>query len=388
LRKKSGSSSPIKALEVVSQLYPAAVRKDTGRETQPALRSDVITEVLSTVLVMHSGGPMGNAVWLQILTGWGLAEIPAHCTILGGCTTSILSRKGEQAIANTITIEQAKGDIVTAFPQLSGMRVELLDEGYDFLVFEVGEGWLFRFPKHEQASIKLGMEGRLLPGLADWLSLPVPRYECVGQSNSGRAFAQYRKLPGISGDVVEVVDRDVVARQLGLFLGRLHAYPVDRAREAGVPEESNLVTGWRLRSLERLDRIAQSGVDLHELRSYLENENPLPFEGPARLVHNDLWAEHVLIDERSGCVSGIIDWADAVVSDPAVDFAGLFAWYGERWLGCVLDSYPGRRDSQIIARARYLAACLAIHSIILGQDLGRPRWIEAGEEALRWILSA
>ena len=322
-------------------------------------------------------------------TDWmGLAEIPARYTILGDRTTSILSRKGEQAIAGKLTVEQAKGDIFTAFPQLAGMRVELLDEGYDFQVFEAGEGWLFRFPKHEQASVKLGMESRLLPGLADWLSLPVPRYEYLGQAHSGRPFVEYKKLPGISGDVSEAVDRNVVARQLGLFLGELHAYPVEKAREAGVPEGSNLVAGWRVSSLERLDRIAQSAVDLHELRSCLENETPLRFEDPPRLVHNDLWAEHVLIDERSGSVSGIIDWGDAVVSDHAVDFACLYAWYGERWLGCVLDSYPGRRDSQIIARARYLAACLAIHCILLGQDLRRPRWIEAAEAALRWVLSA
>ena len=317
-----------------------------------------------------------------------MEEIPVRYTMLGGRTTNILNRKGGQAIAYTLTIEQAKGDIVTAFPQVAGMQVGLLGEGYDFQVFEGGEGWVFRFPKREQASVKLGMESRLLPGLADWLSLPIPRYECLAQSNSARPFAQYRKLPGVSGDVSETVDRDAVARQLGLFLTELHAYPVDKARDAGVPEETNLVAGWRVRSLERLDRIAQSAVDLPELRSYLEDESPSPFEGLPRLVHNDLWAEHVLIDARTGSVSGIIDWGDAVVSDPAVDFACLFAWYGERWLGRVLDSYSGGPDSQLIVRARYLAACLAIHSILLGQEMGHSRWIEAGEEALQWVLSA
>jgi len=355
---------------------------------RPSLLSGVTAEELVTVLAMHSGGPMGNAVRLKILIGWGLAEVSAHCTMLGGRIARTLIQKGEQAIAYTLTIEEATRDVVTAFPRLAGMRVELLDEGYDFKVFEVEEGWLFRFPKHEQASVKLGMESRLLPDLADRLSLPIPGYECLAQSISGRPFVEYKKIPGISGDVLETVDRDVVARQLGLFLGELHAYPVEKAREAGVPEGSNLVAGWRVSSLERLDRIAQSSVDLHELRSYLEEAIPSPFEGLPRLVHNDLWAEHVLIDERSGCVSGIIDWGDAIVSDPAVDFACLYAWYGERWLGRVLDSYPGGPDSQIIVRARYLAACLAIHSILLGQEMGHSRWIEAAEEALQLVLSA
>ena len=32
-------------------------------------------------------------------------------------------------------------------------------------------------------------------------------------------------------------------------------------------------------------------------------------------------------------VSGIIDWGDAAISDPAVDFVGLFTWYGENHTG-------------------------------------------------------
>jgi macrolide phosphotransferase len=114
---------------------------------------------------------------------------------------------------------------------------------------------------------------------------------------------------------------------------------------------------------------------------------PLSFEGASRLVHNDLWAEHILVDLRSGYVSGIIDWGDAAISDPAIDFAGLYTWYGESWLESVLESYPGTLDSEVISRARYLATCLAIHNITLGQDLGRPQWIKAGQEALRLVFS-
>ncbi|GAG46665.1 unnamed protein product, partial [marine sediment metagenome] len=36
-------------------------------------------------------------------------------------------------------------------------------------------------------------------------------------------------------------DRHEVARQLGVFLARLHTYPVSKAREAGVPEARDLV---------------------------------------------------------------------------------------------------------------------------------------------------
>ena len=269
------------------------------------------------------------------------------------------------------------------------MHVELFGEGYDFRVFEVGPRWLFRFPKREACATKLIMECRLLPGLGKWVSLPVPSYEYFGESreSSGRPFAGYRKLPGIAGDVSETVDWHMVARQLGLFLDKLHTYPVDRAREAGVLEQSDLVAHWRDKAFEELNRNVNLNVDIHNLRRYLENDVPSLFEDAPRLVHNDLWAEHILVDLHSGGVSGIIDWGDVVIGDPAVDFAGLYTWCGESWLESVLESYPGTLDSEVISRARYLATCLAIHCITLGRELLRPRWIKVGQEALRLVFS-
>ena len=293
-------------------------------------------------------------------------------------------------IEDILTVESAKDIITATFPRFHGMQVELLGEGWDLQVFEVDAGWLFRFPKREKCVTKLSMECRLLPGLADWMSLPIPRHKYCAKlyESLDRPFAGYKKLPGIAGDVSKTVDQHRVARQLGLFLTRLHDYPVDKAREAGVPERSDLVAYWRNKSLQQLNGIVDLNVDRSNLLRYLENDVPLSFEGEPRLVHNDLWAEHIIVDPLSGSVSGIIDWGDAVISDPAVDFAGLYTWYGEEWLEQVLAYYSGTPDTEIISRSRYLATCLAIHNITLGQDIGRPQWIEAGQEALQLIFAA
>ncbi|GAF85175.1 unnamed protein product [marine sediment metagenome] len=155
-----------------------------------------------------------------------------------------------------------------------------------------------------------------------------------------------------------------------------------------MPERNDLVAHWRNKSREQLNRIDALNVDPNNLRRYLENDVPLFFEGAPKLVHNDLWAEHILVDPRSGSVNGIIDWGDVAISDPAVDFAGLYTWYGEKWLKDVLAYYSKTPDTEIISRSRYLATCLAIHNITLGQDIGRPQWIKAGQEALRLIFTA
>jgi aminoglycoside phosphotransferase (APT) family kinase protein len=288
-----------------------------------------------------------------------------------------------------LTAKSAKAVITTAFPEFRGAHVELLDEGWDFQVFEADGRWLFRFPKREASIVKLNTEYKLLLGLGEWVSLPVPNYEyfCESPESSSRPFAGYRKLPGIDGDTSKMVDQHGVARQLGVFLARLHTYPVDKAREAGVQEKRDLVVYLRDRAREQLRKLDGLNVSLGLLHSYLENDTPVSFEGAASLVHNDLWAEHILVDSRLGRVSGIIDWGDTVIGDPAIDFACLYAWYGESWLENVLGHYTGKLDAEVISRSRYLATCMAIHNITLGRDMDRIQWVEAGYEALQLVLA-
>ncbi len=200
-----------------------------------------------------------------------------------------------------LTANSVKAIITTVFPEFRGAHVELLDEGWDFHIFEDDARWLFRFPKREVGVAKLHMEFKLLSGLGEWVSLPIPNYEyfCESHESPSRPFAGYRKLPGVGGDTSKLVDRHEVARQLGVFLARLHNYPVDKAREAGVPEARDLVGHWRGKSCEQLQGLDGLNVNLGLLRCYLENETPVPFEGAASLVHNDLWAEHILVPKQA-----------------------------------------------------------------------------------------
>ncbi len=233
------------------------------------------------------------------------------------------------------------------------------------------------------------MERKLLSGLGERVSLPISNYEyfCESHESSIRPFARYRKLPGLGGDTSKIVDPHLAARQIGVFLTRLHTYPVDKAREAGVPEAPDLVAHWREKSREQLRKLNDLNVNMDLLVRYLENDTLVSFQGPPSLVHNDIWAEHILIDTCSGGVSGIIDWADAVIGDPAIDFACLYAWYGKSWSENVLAHYTGKLDAEVISRSRYLAVCLAIHCIALGQAQGLVRWVEIGNAALEFVFA-
>ena len=287
-----------------------------------------------------------------------------------------------------MTPEQAQALISTAFPQFRGRRAVFLAEGWDFQVFGVGTEWIFRFPKREESASRLTKEYHLLSDLGRWVSLPCPDYQyfCESHGDSGWPYAGYVRIPGTPGDVAPKIDWPTIARQLGNFLGELHSYPVEKALEAGVPEEKRFLAQWCDRALASLDEIDDLPVDRQDLYEYLSDLSGSANDAP-RLVHNDLWAEHILIDPHTLGVSGIIDWGDAAIGDPAIDLAPVHAWRGEQGLRDVLTHYPAALTSDIVDRARYLATCLAIRNLKLGQDMGHPRWVKAGRKALRWTFA-
>jgi aminoglycoside phosphotransferase (APT) family kinase protein len=45
--------------------------------------------------------------------------------------------------------------------------------------------------------------------------------------------------------------------------------------------------------------------------------------GPAVLIHGDIAAQNLMADPVSGALTGLIDWGDAALDDPATDFAKL-----------------------------------------------------------------
>ena len=290
--------------------------------------------------------------------------------------------------------ENAARLIASTFPRLRGMAVEFLDEGWDFRVFEVGGELVFRFPKHEGSASKLRMELALLPRLnclREHADSPAPRipdydYRGVSPGDDGWPFGGYRKLPGVPAHAAENIDLQSVTKQLGVFLGWLHGYPIDSARRAGVPEMPDLVAYWHDRALTELAGLPVDQVDADEVQRFLEDRRPASFAGPMCLTHNDLYTEHVLLDPGSGNVSAIIDWSDAVIGDPVLDFAALYSWLGAKGVRSVLASYSRPVDDHVLARARYLAACRALRDIAQGRDAARPDWAEVGFVGLRHAM--
>ncbi len=295
-----------------------------------------------------------------------------------------------------LTAGQAGAVIAAQFPDLSALPVTALGEGTDHWAFDLGGEWVFRFPKSDEAADHLPIEARLTSWLASRLPLAVPAYRFLGAPGAlfPRVFGGAARLPGRSALELPPGAVDVVTagQVVGAALRVLHGLSTDTARRLGVqPEDTDAITEWGVEALKDLGLAHRHGqLSADEAvgwRRYL-SAPPAAAAGPPRLIHGDLAAEHVLIEtggERPG-PSGLIDWSDSVLGDPALDLAGLLHWGGPAMLRAALETY-GPLDAGTAQRAHWYAVCRAFADLSFGRTQGRPAYVAAARWALRALRS-
>lgn len=63
----------------------------------------------------------------------------------------------------------------------------------------------------------------------------------------------------------------------------------------------------------------QNALEVHQIRERLENCSFLPQRNQSTLLHGDFWPGNILW--RGGTITAVIDWEDAQLGDPLIDFA-------------------------------------------------------------------
>jgi aminoglycoside phosphotransferase (APT) family kinase protein len=290
---------------------------------------------------------------------------------------------------------RAESLVAASFPDLAPVKAVYVDEGWDSVVFVVNREWVFRFPKRAQAEATHDVECALLPRLADRLPLPVPRPRWRSERSPSYPFRfmGYARIAGTPALSLPLDAADVAAcgDQLGEFLTALHSFSVKDARSLGVPD---------LPPAGRLDR-AQAKVRecLDSVRPMLSEplrsrvvaflDGPMPKSVPfeSRLVHDDLGDAHFLLDSATGRVSGVLDWADASIGDPAVDFGGLWQWLGEPLVDRALRVYRGSAvDDGLWERARACAVLIGLSTLWYGVEARRAEHVLSGVRSLEHSL--
>lgn len=223
--------------------------------------------------------------------------------------------------------------------------------------------WVVRAPRRTAAGARLEAEVRLLGALAAHGSLPFAVPEPAGTADlpEGGVALVYPFLPGHPLHPGELEPGPGLGAALGTALAAVHDVPRAVVDDADLPTYE--AGEYRERRLSEVDRAAATGHVpaglLGRWERALEDVGRWRFQ-PC-LVHGDLVAEHVLVD--SGAVTGMLDWGDAAVADPADDLAWIAVGADAEALDSVLEAYAVARrvqpDRDLAVRAR-LAGELAL----------------------------
>ncbi|ATB28934.1 phosphotransferase [Melittangium boletus] len=294
-----------------------------------------------------------------------------------------------------LTEEDAARLVEGRYPELAPVRMELLGSGWDNTAYTVNGQWVFRFPRRRVAASLMDNEVRILPRLAPHLPLRIPEPVWHGPpaGNYPYPFAGYARLPGVTACAVTWTDEQRLraAAPLGRFLAALHGAPVgdedlaqgpmDEAGRANLRERMPVL----LERLERLEALVPN-VGAAAVRAWVSGlvDTP-PWTGRARWAHGDLYARHLLVDETH-TLTGVLDWGDIHLGDPAVDLMIVFSFLPPEARGVFREAY-GSIDDATWDRARFRALLYGVTLLLYGRSEGDAAITQVGEDALRYGLA-
>ncbi len=241
-------------------------------------------------------------------------------------------------------------------------------------MLDVDEEWIVRVARSTEVADAYEVEQRLLRELAEALPVPVPVPERAGHRPA--PFLVYRKLDGVSmWDEQHGEHVGAVAAELAVALRILHSLPVDRARTLGVPAEPD--RGMLTNSFRKYVLPLLSGVEQRSAGRLLAAFRDASFE--PRLIHGDLGAGHVLC--AGGRVTGVLDWTDSCIGDPAVDLSWLLHRAPRPIRRATAAAYGV--DDELVRRALVYHRIVGWYHVLHGLSTKQPAWVESGLKAVR-----
>lgn len=278
-----------------------------------------------------------------------------------------------------VTEELAATCISNQFPQLNPIEsIRCIGQGWDNKVFLLNDSWIFRFPHRQIAAELIEQENRVLSCLQDSITLAIPNPDYQGKPDTlfPYSFHGYKMLKGNSGchTPLSMNERKASIKPLALFLKELHSFNEKRAIEIGAKAQvfdrtnkTTVLTNLKERVGKISDRkILQINKDCFEYELQKIEKIQLPNTGKV-LVHGDLYSRHLLFNQ--GKLTGIIDWGDLGINNPAVDLAVVFSFYPN---SCHRDffNHYGDVEENAWQYARFLGLYSALTCLLYGSDIG------------------
>jgi aminoglycoside phosphotransferase (APT) family kinase protein len=264
------------------------------------------------------------------------------------------------------------GIVATAWEGSFGHDAVRLVSGQDHDVLVLGTEAVFRFPRTRRAYEASPREVAALAALKDLgIGVVLPDVildrsgEALGTAFTGHRYLHGEPLPRGSVDAVGPMAFRF-AMELARVLDALAAVEVTPALDAALTRAPVRADFADLAGAvtERLGpRMSADGRDRAERELAAVLALPPP-ERPA-LVHGDFGGTNLRWDADETRLTGVLDWAQVHLGDPAYDIASVGATYG--WdLAATVHATTERADPTLLDRARAYAGTFALQDALAG----------------------
>jgi len=232
---------------------------------------------------------------------------------------------------------------------LATTTLHLDESGLDFQVAlaqtQDNAFWLLRIPRRPDVLASAQREQATLNLVRPYLPVQVPDWQIC--TTELIAYPLLRGKPAGTIDPELQAYRwevdpsnlpDAYLQSLGGALAALHRIEPGGLAKAGLETSSiaAIKTAWSER-MARVKQVYPVNPQLWERwQRWLDNDTLWPEH--TTLIHGDLHPGHILVDEQAQ-VTGLIDWTEARVDDPASDFAAHYRVFGRSSLEALLRHY-------------------------------------------------
>lgn len=290
---------------------------------------------------------------------------------------------------NNSNIKAMKYLIEHLFEPIKVKSIEIVGEGYDSIAYIVNNEYLFKLAKHDDARNSYKREKKILNYLKDNFksNIKIPEIDYFDESG----IMGYKMIKGsqLTKEIYESMSKEEKERlhlDLSDFLKSLHHLEVSQLSEF----ESDVLDSYKS-DLELLREKIYSKLTKEE-QEYIENfissiiNNKTLFQSKKCLCHNDLSANHILLDENKK-LCGIIDFGDACITEDYRDFMYLLedseeeigAHFGE----AILEKYNYEFKELARTYAKLNDDYYAIETIVCGLENDDQSLLEEGINLLR-----
>ena len=200
-------------------------------------------------------------------------------------------------------------------------ELTVVGEGMNGLILTDGSGLAFKFPKSEVARKSLERETKIISLIRKHISFPIPQFKDIFLDEElGKAYVSFTLINGVklTNDIYNK-HQHTLLKQIKKLLSEIHSMPVIDLFYGNVLNIEEMY--FEIQDL--LYPFLSEDKKLL-ITTRFEKQLSMAAEGVSEtVIHGDLGGANILVDERTGEITGVIDWAELTIGNSAYDYSSL-----------------------------------------------------------------